>query len=106
MIVGASTPLSTEDITTVKQVFELDDVDLERVAAKGAKAVTRDLEDQIGDIRMLGRLKTGLVTVQDISRLFGVSERTVHNWGLEPADTDTQRNLYRVRDIGQQLTRN
>lgn len=91
--------------TTVKEVYELDDLDLERVAAHGAKAVTRELEDRLGDIRMLGRLKTGLVTVQDIGRLFGVSERTVHNWPLEPADTDTQRNFYRVEDLGEQLTR-
>lgn len=97
-------PEKSQTLTTMKQVYELDDIDLERVAAKGARVVTQDLADQTGDIRMLGRLKTGLVTVQDVARLFGVSERTVHNWPLEPVDTETQKNFYRVGQIGEQLT--
>jgi hypothetical protein len=28
----------------------------------------------------------------------------VHDWPLEPADTPTQRNLYRVEEIANQLT--
>ena len=88
----------------MKQVFEVDERDLEQAGAKGAEAVARDLKDQIGDIRMLGRLKTGLITVKDICRLFGVRERTIHNWPLEPADTPTKKNLYPVDDVGDQLT--
>lgn len=87
----------------MKQVFEATAQDLEQAGAKGAEAVTRHLEDQIADIRLLGRLKTGLITVKDVCRLFGVKERTVHNWPLAPADTPTQRNLYRVGDIADQL---
>lgn len=87
----------------MKQIYEVDDQDLERAGAKGAEAIARDLEDQIGDIRMLGRLKTGLITLQDVCRLFDVTERTVHNWPLEPVDTPTQRNFYRVDDMGEQL---
>jgi hypothetical protein len=88
----------------MKKVYEVQDRDLERAGAEGAKAITRDLEDQVGDIRLLGRLKTGLITISDICRLYGVSERTVHDWPLEPADTPTQRNLYRVEEIANQLT--
>ena len=72
--------------------------------AEGAKAIARDLEEQIGDIRMLGRLKAGLITIKDICRLYGVSKRTVHGWPLEPADTPTQKNLYRVEEMEDQLT--
>jgi hypothetical protein len=67
-------------------------------------AIARDLEDQIGDIRLLGRLKTGLITITDICRLYGVEKRTVHNWPLEPAGTPTQQNLYRVEEVGEQLS--
>lgn len=88
----------------MKKVYEVEERDLERAGAKGAKAISRDLEDHIGDIRMLGRLKTGLITVKDIGRLFGVNKRTVHNWPLEPADTPTQQNLYRVEEISEQLS--
>jgi hypothetical protein len=87
-----------------KTVYEASKQDLEEAGAAGAKAVTRDLEEQIGDIRLLGRLKAGLITIRDISRLYGVKKRTVHNWDLEPADTDTQQNLYRVSEIEEQLT--
>ena len=88
----------------MKQVYEVEDRHLEQAGANGAKAVARHLEDQVGDIRMLGRLKTGLITVKDVCRLFGVEERTVHNWPLEAADTPTQQNLYRVEEISEQLT--
>lgn len=87
----------------MKRVYEVQDRDLERAGAKGAKAITRDLEDQIGDIRLLGRLKAGLITIGDICRLYGVSKRTVHDWPLEPADTPTQQNLYQVEEIAAQL---
>lgn len=88
----------------MRQVYEVEERDLEQAGAHGAKAVARDLEEEIGDIRMLGRLKTGLITLKDICRLFGVKERTVHNWPLEAADTPTQQNLYRVEEISKQLT--
>lgn len=87
-----------------KEVYEVEDRDLQQAGAEGAKAIARDLEEQIGDIRMLGRLKAGLITLEDICRLYGVSERTVHGWPLEPADTPTQQNLYRVEEMGDQLT--
>jgi hypothetical protein len=88
----------------MKQVFEATEQDLEQAGAEGAKAIARDLEDQIGDIRLLGRLKTGLITITDICRLYGVEKRTVHNWPLEPAGTPTQQNLYRVEEVGEQLS--
>jgi len=88
----------------MKQVYEVNDRDLEQAGAEGAKAIARDLNDQIGDIRMLGRLKAGLITVDDICRLYGVSKRTVYNWPLESAKTPTQQNLYKVEEVGQQLT--
>jgi len=87
----------------MKQVYEATEQDLEQAGAEGAKAVARDLEDQIGDIRMLGRLKAGLITMDDICRLYGVTKRTVHGWPLEPADTPTQQNLYKVEEVGKQL---
>lgn len=89
----------------MKKVYEATEQDLEQAGAAGAEAMARDLEEQIGDIRLLGRLKTGLITTQDICRLFGVSERTVHNWPLEPADTPTQKNLYPVEQVGEQLSK-
>jgi len=88
----------------MRQVYETTKQDLEEAGAEGAKAVARDLEDHIGDIRLLGRLKAGLITMEDVCRLYGVEKRTVHNWPLEPADTDTQQNLYRVEEIAEQLT--
>ncbi len=100
-LVGKRTLMKS--VSTMKQVFEVDERDLEQAGAKGAKAIARDLKDQISDIRMLGRLKTGLITVKDICRLFDVRERTIHNWPLEPADTPTQKNLYRVDEVGEQL---
>jgi len=87
----------------MKQVFEATEQDLEQAGAEGAKAIARDLADQIDDIRLLGRLKTGLITIDDIARLYGVSRRTVHDWPLEPADTPTQQNLYRVKEVARQL---
>lgn len=89
----------------MKTVYEVQERDLEQAGAEGAKAITRDLMDQIGDIRLLGRLKAGLITIRDICRLYDVSERTVHGWPLEPADTPTQKNLYRVEEIEEQLAR-
>jgi len=86
-----------------KQVYEVDDRELEQVGAAGAKVIARSLTDQIGDIRMLGRLKAGLITMDDICRLYDVSKRTVHDWPLEPADTPTKQNLYRVEEVGEQL---
>ena len=63
----------------MKQVFEATEQALEQAGAEGAKAIARDLEDQIGDIRLLGRLKAGLITITDICRLYGVEKRTVNN---------------------------
>lgn len=94
----------TNPLDSMKQVYEATDQDLEQAGAAGAKSIARDLEDQIGDIRMLGRLRTGLITISDICRLYGVEERTVHNWPLKPADTPTQQNLYRVEEVGEQLS--
>jgi hypothetical protein len=103
-ITGGHKNLNEIGAYPMKQVFEVDERTLEQAGAKGAERIARDLKDQIGDIRMLGRLKTGLITVKDICRLFGVRERTIHNWPLEPAVTPTQKNLYRVDDVGDQLT--
>ncbi|MFB6271890.1 MAG: hypothetical protein ABEL51_03245 [Salinibacter sp.] len=89
----------------MKRIYQVDEQELEQAGAAGAKAIARNLTDQIGDIRMLGRLKAGLITLDDICRLYGVEKRTVYDWPLEPADTPTQKNLYRVEEVGEQLTK-
>lgn len=83
--------------------YEASQQELEQIGAAGAEAIAEDLAEHVGDIRLLGRLKTGLITIQDICRLYGVAKRTVHNWPIEPVDTPTQRNYYRVTDIADQL---
>lgn len=89
----------------MRQVYELEDTDLEKVAAKGAEVVARKLDEDISDIRLMGRLKTGLITVDDICKLFDVSRRAVYSWDLEPEPTGTKKNLYDVNKIGEQLTK-
>ncbi|PQJ26754.1 hypothetical protein BSZ35_19085 [Salinibacter sp. 10B] len=90
-----------------RSYYEATDEDLERAGAAGAEVVLSRLENNLAlleQVELLGRLKTGLITIDDICRLYGVKERTVHDWPLEPADTPTQQNLYRVSEIESQLT--
>jgi hypothetical protein len=89
-----------------RRVYEATDADLEQAGARGAQALLDRVEDNLevlNQIELLGRLQAGLICLKDICTLYGVTKNTVYNWPLEPADTPTQQNLYRVENIADQL---
>jgi len=84
-------------------LFEATEEDLARAGTEGAKRIAEQVAEHTEDIRLMGRVKAGLITVEDICRLYGVKKRAVYDWPLEPADTPTQKNLYRLDEVAGQL---
>jgi len=81
---------------------ELDEL-LRDAAAEGAKQMADQLRDKVAHLDRAARVEAGLITIRDICALYDISEGTVRNWGLEPIDSPTQMNLYRVEDIAEQI---
>lgn len=91
-----------------KIVYEAQEEDLEELARmgaeEGARMVLEKCPVEMEGILLLGRLKAGLITLQDVCKLFGVSRQTVYNWEIEPIEYPGQQNLYRVSEIEDQLS--
>jgi len=93
--------------TPKKTVIEVTEEELDRwlkdAAAAGAEQATEQLRKQIADLDRAARVEAGLITLRDICEMYDVTPNTVRNWGIEPIDSPTQKNLYRVSEIEAQI---
>jgi len=93
--------------TPKKTVIEVTEEELDRwlkdAAAAGAEQATEQLRKQIADLDRAARVEAGLITLRDICEMYDVTPNTVRNWGIEPIDSPTQKNLYRVSEIESQI---
>jgi hypothetical protein len=76
------------DRTKTVVELTLDELDqmLQDAAAEGARAISEDLREKAGHLDRAARVEAGLITMRDICELYGVTEKTVRNWGVEPID--------------------
>jgi len=81
---------------------ELDEM-LRDAAAEGAKQMADELREKVAHLDRAARVEAGLITLRDICAIYDITENTVRNWGIDPIDSGTQMNLYRVSEIEAQL---
>ena len=91
-----------------KIVYEAQEEDLKELARMGREEGVRTLLKKcpagLDGILLWGRLKAGIITIEDVCQLFDVSRQTVYNWDIDPINYPGQRNLYRVTDLEDQLS--
>lgn len=94
--------------TKSKIIYEAQERDLKELARRGAEEGARFVLEkcpvELEGILLLGRLKAGLITIEDLCKIYGVSRQTVYNWEIEPIEYPGQQNLYRVSEIEDQLS--
>jgi len=90
--------------TYVKLTTEEYEQQLRDAAAAGAKHVAEELKEKVAHLNRAARVEIGLITMQDICTLYGVSRDTVYRMGLEPVDCPGRQNLYDVDEIKNQIT--
>jgi len=76
---------------------------LRDAAAEGAKQMADELREKVAHLDRAARVEAGLITLRDICAIYDITENTVRNWGIDPIDSGTQMNLYRVSEIEAQL---
>jgi len=80
------------------------DARLQDAAAKGAQHFAEQHLGHLAGLDRAARVEAGLITLQDICALYDVTEDTVRNWGVTPIDYSGRQNLYRVKELPDQIT--
>ena len=90
--------------TYVKLTEKELDALLKDAAAGGGEYVAEELKEKVAHLDRAARVEIGIITMQDICTLYGVSRDTVYRMGLEPVDCPGRQNLYDVDEIKNQIT--
>jgi hypothetical protein len=90
--------------TYVKLTEKELDALLKDAAAGGGEYVAEELKEKVAHLDRAARVEIGIITMQDICTLYGVSRNTVRNWGIEPIDYPGRQNMYDVDDLKNQIT--
>jgi len=90
-----------------KTVIELTEEEYERRLRDAATMAVRQAldRDTSEELDRQSRVEVGLVTLDDIADLYGVTSETARRWvtDLEPVNPNRNKHLYRTEDLPESL---